>query len=111
MFGALAHPARRQIIVSLFARNGIMTAGEIADRFKHSRPTTTPRWRVVAASWDGELTSAMEETKRATAAKSEFLAKMSHEIRTPMNGIMGTIELLSNTDLTDRQKEYIDIYV
>ena len=41
VFGALAHPARRQILVSLFARGGVMTAGEIADRFKCSWPTTT----------------------------------------------------------------------
>lgn len=41
VFGALAHPARRQILISLHARGGVMTAGEIADRFKHSWPTTT----------------------------------------------------------------------
>ena len=41
IFGALAHPARRQILIILHARGGTMTAGEIADRFKHSWPTTT----------------------------------------------------------------------
>ncbi len=41
VFNALAHPARRQILVSLYARGGSMSAGEIADRFKHSWPTTT----------------------------------------------------------------------
>ena len=41
VFGALAHPARRRILVALHARGGVMTAGEIADRFKHSWPTTT----------------------------------------------------------------------
>ena len=41
VFGALAHPARRRILISLHARGGVMTAGEIADRFKHSWPTTT----------------------------------------------------------------------
>ena len=41
VFGALAHPSRRQILVILHARGGEMTAGEIADRFKHSWPTTT----------------------------------------------------------------------
>ena len=41
VFSALAHSARRQILISLHARGGVMTAGEIADRFKHSWPTTT----------------------------------------------------------------------
>lgn len=41
VFGALAHEARRRILVILHARAGSMTAGEIADRFRHAWPTTT----------------------------------------------------------------------
>ena len=41
VFSALAHAARRQVLVVLHARGGGMTAGQIADRFKHSWPTTT----------------------------------------------------------------------
>jgi CheY-like chemotaxis protein len=31
---------------------------------------------------------------------------MSHEIRTPMNGVMGMLDLLSGTDLTERQRHF-----
>ncbi|MEW6350976.1 MAG: ATP-binding protein [Thermodesulfobacteriota bacterium] len=40
-------------------------------------------------------------------AKEDFLAHMSHELRTPINGIVGNLELLQNTDLTEEQFAYL----
>ena len=39
-------------------------------------------------------------------AKTEFLARISHDIRTPMNGVLGMTELLLDTPLSDRQRDY-----
>ena len=56
-----------------------------------------------------ELGFARDEAQNANRIKSEFLANMSHEIRTPINGIKGFISLMSQSDLTPRQKRYADI--
>jgi signal transduction histidine kinase len=56
-----------------------------------------------------ELETAKVKAEDATNAKSIFLANMSHEIRTPINGIVGMIHLIEKTNLTHKQKHYIEI--
>ena len=51
----------------------------------------------------------IEEAKASSMAKSQFIATMSHEIRTPMNGIIGMVEMLKVTPLSDIQQNYIGV--
>jgi PAS domain S-box-containing protein len=46
--------------------------------------------------------------ENAVKAKQQFLSNMSHEIRTPMNAIIGFTKVVLKTDLTLKQKEYLD---
>ncbi|MCH4886846.1 response regulator [Acidaminobacter sp. JC074] len=54
-----------------------------------------------------ERLKAQKEAEEASRAKSDFLANMSHEIRTPMNAVIGLSHLALQTQLSDKQKDYL----
>lgn len=55
------------------------------------------------------LAAARDEALRASQTKSEFLATMSHELRTPLGAIIGMADILSDTDLQEEQREFVDV--
>ncbi len=62
-----------------------------------------PLLRLVNAQRYG-LDLRRRDAESATIAKGQFLATMSHELRTPMNGVLGMLQLLSNSDLNEKQR-------
>ena len=54
------------------------------------------------------LLEAKQDAEKATQVKSEFLANMSHEIRTPMNAIVGLVELCLNSEISSKQRDYLE---
>jgi PAS domain S-box-containing protein len=65
--------------------------------------------------FENELIEAKSNAERekkiaeeAVKSKQQFLSNMSHEIRTPMNAIIGFTNVLLKTELSEKQKEYLN---
>lgn len=62
VFEALAHPSRRQILLTVWFRGGVVTSSDIAQRFHHAWPTISRHLRVLESA--GLLTHEKEGRKR-----------------------------------------------
>lgn len=60
-------------------------------------------------NYQRQLIEARKVAEDAKKMEELFLANMSHEIRTPMNGIQGMTDLLMETSLNDKQREFTRI--
>ena len=93
---------QRVLVLTLF---GLLTAVAIGV----ARSTREARADVERERHTKELLQVASDTAEAASlAKGSFLASMSHEIRTPMNGVLGMLELVRGTTLTDEQRELVE---
>ena len=92
VFGALAHAARRRILLTIYFNGGAMTAGEIAAVFAHAWQTTTRHLQVLEAAGlltherAGRMRIYRIERKRL-ALVSDWLAHFQNPLKPSRGGL------------------------
>jgi len=89
-------------------RNGIYS-GEIVELSGNDCVLVTISDITDRKRMEDELRRAIIKADAANQAKGDFLARMSHEIRTPIHGVMGTLDLLRDTELEPEQRQYVNM--
>jgi signal transduction histidine kinase/CheY-like chemotaxis protein len=104
--GRLTHIVHRVEDISEFVR--------LTEETERARSESPSRHEVEAIEAEifrrsRELHDVNAQLRHATEAKNEFLSRMSHELRTPLTALMGFTELLSISDLDERQHRWVEL--
>jgi len=91
----------------LLALNRFMRGRVIRQEVKRNREKELEQNREIEKAYLS-LQAAQEQLIQSERFKEQFLANMSHEIRTPMNAVMGMTQLVLNTDVTEKQRFYLE---
>jgi PAS domain S-box-containing protein len=101
--GSVMSPDGQKVTVDFSLKPVLDESGRVSHLILEGRDITQRKQA------ESELKRAKEAAEAANRAKSEFLANMSHEIRTPMNGILGMTQLALDTELTGRQRDFLNM--
>lgn len=86
-------------------RNMNWMVRKIASR-ENNLETLVARRTMELEKTNRKLRKARDAAEASAKSKSEFIATMSHEIRTPMNAITAMTEMIQDSGLNPRQKDY-----
>jgi signal transduction histidine kinase/ActR/RegA family two-component response regulator len=94
-----------QMIVGLFVAQALLLLSVAATIVVRQR--RQERERLALEALNRELEISRQLAEQANVTKSHFLANMSHELRTPFNGMLGMLQLLHETPLDARQRDFL----
>jgi signal transduction histidine kinase/CheY-like chemotaxis protein len=94
-----------QMIVGLFVAQALLLLSVAATIVVRQR--RQERERLALEQLNRELELSRKLAEQANITKSHFLANMSHELRTPFNGMLGMLQLLHETPLDARQRDFL----
>jgi signal transduction histidine kinase/CheY-like chemotaxis protein len=104
----LGPPILASLLQGTWEETGLAICGLIYAGFLAVQ--THQHWLLYCKAWTAIEASQARQRAEATAqTKSEMMATLSHEIRNSLNGLIGTLDLLSQSDLTPRQREYLSV--